>query len=295
MVPFFKKAFFSQEEARDLCALRVVFCLSTAIVLLAESGFFLGAHLLFPYKPAGLGRFFFGDFPPSDSTYVTLYAALILALIFAAVGVRARIWLLVAIGCYFAFFSFFQAGLAFGRRYNATLYLLIILSMSPGVGALRLDRLLWGRGGSSILIPSWPVSLARLTVMIIFFNAGASKLLADPSWYDGRPLQTILMESAQEGNKAFLLSWMVESEIAPRILSVFTLIIELGFVLSFFMPKLIWLYLPAVLVFHAGCTYYMNVAFFGPLFWCSYLPFFRLSGLEQGLYWLRKRILAIVF
>ena len=132
----------------------------------------------------------------------------------------------------------------------------------------------------------WPIRLVQVLIAAIYFNSGYWKLkLAGLSWAGGVPLQFHLIRHYFSGqyisNIGFIIS---KSLMLCKILSVFTLVFELGFPLVLVFPRLAWIWLPVGVCFHLGTGFMMDTWFY-PLWFC-YVAFINFETVGQ---WLRDR------
>jgi hypothetical protein len=280
---FLNEKFFRSTDAYPISCFRFLFCFSLAAVLLAQMPFYLGIYGSSHYYPLAALRFIFGSQQPSYWVYAGAFSFSILSLVLAAFGIFPRVFLLSAALSYFLFTAIAYAFLYIGRRYVPPLYVLLILTVSPGVNALSFPELLRGTRDSR-KVPSWPMEFIALIIMLVYFISGCSKLIAEPvHWLDGKIIQNILLGSYLEGNHRFPMEILVNHPLPSMLLSILTVIFELGFVSAFFIPRLTKYFIAFSLCFHIGIALWINVAFLTPVLWCAYFVFLDYNAVASFL------------
>jgi hypothetical protein len=100
----------------------------------------------------------------------------------------------------------------------------------------------------------WPVRTAMVVVAGAYLFSGLSKLLhAGPAWVASDNLRWVLYASsdAQPASNPLAL-FVADRPLLAHLVAAATLAVELGFPLVLWKPRLAWLFVPAVVVMHAG-------------------------------------------
>lgn len=124
----------------------------------------------------------------------------------------------------------------------------------------------------------WPIRLTQVFVVFAYFNAGFWKLkLSGLSWVNGAALQYHLIDHNFRGHNITDLGlYIAQFPLLCQLLSVLTLIFELGFPLILIFPRLAWVLLPAGVFFHIGTGITMGTWFY-PLWFC-YIAFINFEA-----------------
>lgn len=187
---------------------------------------------------------------------------LVASLVGAALGVRARLLVGVALATWFLYFGQIQELDYVRRKANLLPFVLWILLMAPGLGGTgprAAARAL--RSPGSETTPVWPLVLVKLTLASAYFAAGVSKLLNTGwSWAGGDVLRANLAEQAIAKDLP-LAAWLAGQPELCALASVATLALELGFWTVLFVPRLGPLYAVAGLSLHAGIQLSMGIPY----------------------------------
>ena len=100
----------------------------------------------------------------------------------------------------------------------------------------------------------WPVRTAMVVVAGAYFFSGLAKLLhAGPAWVTSGNLRWVLYASSdqQPVPNPYAL-FVADRPVLAHLLAAATLVVELGFPLVLWRPRLAWLFLPAAVAMHAG-------------------------------------------
>jgi hypothetical protein len=100
----------------------------------------------------------------------------------------------------------------------------------------------------------WPVRTAMVVVAGAYFFSGLAKLLhAGPAWVTSGNLRWVLYASSdqQPVPNPYAL-FVADRPVLAHLLATTTLVVELGFPLMLWRPRLAWLFLPAAVAMHAG-------------------------------------------
>ncbi|MBI3552399.1 MAG: hypothetical protein HY077_07760 [Elusimicrobia bacterium] len=271
--------FFAPSDAKSLSLFRFLYCLSLAATIAWEPAYrrtHAGLlHHAYTFRPIRLFGLLGIDFI-SPGMFSFLRAATLAALTLAAFGLLTR-WALTA--AWIAFFLYYgtihsawrpPVGDALGLRTNPVIFILWILSVSPGIGYFGLDR--WSRGrveGQPGVVPAWPTLAVKLMLGLIYFGAGYCKLTHAQGWADGHALQGFLLGKAMQAD-AGLGFWLAHHRWLCAALSGACVILESSFFLVVLFPRLAWIYVIGGLTMHAmiWVTMRMNYfMFFGYAYW----------------------------
>ncbi|HEX8133911.1 MAG TPA: hypothetical protein VF880_10845, partial [Actinomycetes bacterium] len=150
--------------------------------------------------------------------------------------------------------------------HNDVLLLLCLVPLlpAPAGAAWSLDARLRGAGGArggafgppgrSGVAYGWPVRTAMVVVAGAYFFSGLAKLLhAGPAWVTSGNLRWVLYASSdqQPVPNPYAL-FVADRPVLAHLLAAATLVVELGFPLMLWRPRLAWLFLPAAVAMHAG-------------------------------------------
>jgi hypothetical protein len=140
--------------------------------------------------------------------------------------------------------------------HNDVLLLLCLVPLlpAPAGAAWSLDA----RRRRAPLGPSpmygWPVRTAMVVVAGAYFFSGLAKLLhAGPAWVTSGNLRWVLYAASdqQPVPNPYAL-FVADRPVLAHLLAAATLVVELGFPLVLWRPRLAWLFLPAAVAMHAG-------------------------------------------
>jgi hypothetical protein len=107
----------------------------------------------------------------------------------------------------------------------------------------------------------WPVRTAMVVVAGAYFFSGLAKLLhAGPAWVTSGNLRWVLYASSdqQPVPNPYAL-FVADRPVLAHLLAAATLVVELGFPLVLWRPRLAWLFLPAAVAMHAGIWLAMHL------------------------------------
>lgn len=173
---------------------------------------------------------------------------LLVSLILIATGFLPRLFILIALVCYFLYFNPILSLAYVQRKTNLLPFVLFVLLVSPSIG-------------NSLDEPAtrWELVLIKIAIAQLYFSAGLQKLRQGGwSWCNGRSLQGYLLENYCWSDQRPGL-WLARHQALCAILSTLTLVFELTFWIIIFFPFLTYGYLAAVLLFHAGTLLTMRI------------------------------------
>ncbi len=195
-----------------------------------------------------------------------LYKALLISLLFSALGIFTRVSLSIS---WISFFFFAGTLLGFTERpdsnyfihsQNIIVFILFFLSVSPGISHWNISGFLRKKQVSPLLIPNWPVQIIILALALAYFGAGYCKVINSFLWADGYTLQGYLFEKylVLDNN---LNVFLAQQYILCLLLSIGILVLELTFFVILFWPRLTWYYVIPGLMFHLFIFLTMNLNF----------------------------------
>jgi uncharacterized membrane protein YphA (DoxX/SURF4 family) len=109
----------------------------------------------------------------------------------------------------------------------------------------------------------WPFALAHLLLAMVYLSTGITKVIfGGLQWVNGYTLQERTLMDAL-GRDVPLGIWLAQQHTLSILLSVGTVIFELGFCLSLFLPRWKTFFFAAALAFHIGLHLVAGHGFFG--------------------------------
>lgn len=202
------------------------------------------------------------------------------SLLGAALGVRARLLVVVALVMFFVYFGqILELGYV-RRKTNLIPFILLILVMapdlrrcSPSVWFAALRRI---RQPDPSSTPAWPLVLIKVLLAWSYLSSGLSKIRNTGwSWASGEVLQANLAERALASDPPLAL-WLAAKPALCQLASIVTLVFEFGFWTVLLLPSFGPLYALAGLGFHAGIELTMGIHYLK--YWgLAYLVFVDLA------------------
>jgi hypothetical protein len=164
-------------------------------------------------------------------------------------------------------------------------FFLMSLALAPSGDDLSIDAWRRRRAGRPPAEMSpfarWPLALAHLLLAMVYFSTGITKLIfGGLQWMNGYTLQGRTLMDAL-GRDIPLGIWLAQQHTLAILLSIGTVMFELGFGLSLFLPRWKTLFFAAALAFHVGLHLVGGHGFFGHmavvliLFLCYDAPWLR--------------------
>lgn len=206
--------------------------------LLAKNDAFLDPQLITRILAAGFSRD--GFFNPA--TITVLYWATAAVGLLALAGLLTRLSLfLFASGTWIFVSHLYSYG---DRHHPEALFaiFLMLLALAPSGERLSLDALLrrrrTGDAGADVSeLAIWPLKLTHVLLGLTYFSAGMAKLVhSGPRWMNGYTLQGHTLADAL--SRDFPIGvWLGQQHALAVLLSVFTIVFELFFWLSLFVPR----------------------------------------------------------
>jgi hypothetical protein len=148
-------------------------------------------------------------------------------------------------------------------------FFLMSLSLSPCNEDLSLDAWRKRRAGRPAETMSplarWPFALAHLLLAMVYLSTGLTKMIfGGLRWMNGYTLQNRTLQDAL-GRDIPLGVWVAQQHHLAVLLSVGTVVFELGFVVSLFLPRWKTVFFAVALAFHVGLHLVGGHGFFGHL------------------------------
>jgi hypothetical protein len=249
---------FAPGDPRRLAAVRIGLCALLAIRLARGAYAELATQPPALYRPISFLRLL--DRMPSPETVAVLQALALGAAVLACVGLLTRFTLPLA---WLAALPLVAMTSSLGKVvHNDVLLLLCLVPLlpSPAGAAWSLDARLRPhvrRGGAY----GWPVRTAMVVVAGAYFFSGLAKLLhAGPAWVTSGNLRWVLYAASdtQPDPNRFAL-FVADRPVLAHLIAAATLLVELGFPLVLWRPRLAWVLVPAVVAMHAGIGLAMHL------------------------------------
>ncbi|MGH7579806.1 MAG: HTTM domain-containing protein, partial [Gemmatimonadales bacterium] len=159
---------------------------------------------------------------------------------------------------------------------------LMLLPLAPSGARLSVDAWLRRRrAGAAAAAPPetsdlaiWPLKVAHVLFAMTYFSTGISKMIySGLRWLNGYTLQAHTFGDALERGHP-LGVWLAQQHTLAVALSVFTILFEIGFCLSLFVPRWSPLFLLVALSFQAGLYATAGYDFFQHMVLLTLLLFF---------------------
>jgi len=249
---------FAPGDPRRLAAVRIGLCALLAIRLARGAYAELATQPPALFRPISFLRLL--DRMPSPEAVAGLQALALGAAVLACVGLLTRFTLPLA---WLAALPLVAMTSSLGKVvHNDVLLLLCLVPLlpSPAGAAWSMDarqRPPARRGGAY----GWPVRTAMVVVAGAYFFSGLAKLLhAGPAWVTGGNLRWVLYAASdsQPDPNPFAL-FVADRPVLAHLLAAATLVVELGFPLVLWRPRLAWVFVPAVVAMHAGIGLAMHL------------------------------------
>jgi hypothetical protein len=218
----------------------------------------------------------------TPEVFSALYWVTVVAGVAALVGFFTRTSLfLFALGTWIFVAHLFSYG---DRHHTEALFciFLLLLAFAPSGERLSVDALLRRRrhrsdassasGMSEMAI--WPLKVVHVLIAMTYFSAGMSKLLhSGLRWLNGYTLQGHTFGDALERGHPLGL-WLARQHEVAVALSVFTILLEVFFFGSLFLPRLAPLFFLGALAFQGGLYLAGGYDFFQHMVLLTLLLFF---------------------
>lgn len=264
MRQFFTQIFFRSIPAEDVGLFRILFC---ATVLIGHI-IFLPFHLSLYRASVGSDvELFFVSALTNNEFLAGAFLAVLLAvaLFCASAGWRPRASLLLATVTFFLFYKPVMDTLTLHHA-QLPFFVLLILSVSPGIEALSVQR---KSRKQKAYVDSWPVQLPLVLLGLSYFATAFWKIVEGGiAQFNGDVLQYYL---AFYGLSAGIELSVFLAGIPPWILAVlgtYVVFFQLTFLLMFVFPRAKPLYVLSGICFHFAILALFHIATF-PLFYTS--------------------------
>ena len=192
-----------------------------------------------------------------DQTAFAFWWAYVLSLTGLLLGWYTRIFAVLSWLCHYIIMSTIPTFV-----YGVDIFLQIALfymMVMPVAKAWSLDV----RQGRVSPEPTWGVTLSlrvlQIHLCMAYLSAGYEKMLA-PEWWDGNVLWRSVV---QPEFRQFDLTWLADYPLIPRLLSWFTMIVETGYCIGMWIPRLRVVWLAAIVGLHVGIGLFLGLALFG--------------------------------
>ncbi len=235
----------------------------------------------------------------TPEAFTALYWVTIVAGVTALVGWFTRTSLFVfALGTWIFVAHLFSYG---DRHHTEALFciFLMLLALAPSGERLSVDALIRrrrrpGRDAPEVSPMShlaiWPLKVVHVMLAMTYFSAGMSKLLhSGLRWLNGYTLQGHTFGDALERGHPVGI-WLAQQHGLAVALSVFTILLELFFFVSLFLPRLAPLFFLGALAFQVGLYVTAGYDFFQHMVLLTLLLFFLYPAWWRR--WLDKRGVA---
>lgn len=187
--------------------------------------------------------------------------------VLSLVGLFTRVAMpLFALGSWFLVAHRFSYGDVHHSEAMFALFLMS-LALSPCNEDLSLDAWRKRRAGRPAVTTSslarWPFALAHLLLALVYLSTGLTKLVfGGLRWMNGYTLQNRTLQDAL-GRDIPLGIWLAQQHTLSILLSIGTVMFEVGFVASLFLPRWRTAFFSAALAFHVGLHLVGGHGFFG--------------------------------
>lgn len=209
----------------------------------------------------------------------------------ALVGLFTRMSLFVfALGTWIFVAHLFSYG---DRHHTEALFciFLMLLALAPSGERLSIDAVIRRRRSSGGDAPArsamsdtaiWPLKVVHVLIAMTYFSAGMSKLLhSGARWLNGYTLQGHTFGDALERGHPVGV-WLAQQHGLAVALSVFTILVEVFFFVSLFLPRLAPLFFLGALGFQVGLYVSAGYDFFQHMVLLTLLLFFLYPGWWQS-------------
>jgi hypothetical protein len=229
----------------------------------------------------------------TPGAFAVLYWVTIAAGVAALVGLFTRTSLFVfALGIWIFVAHLYSYG---DRHHTQALFciFLMLLALAPSGERLSVDALIRRRrrrasnasdasGMSDMAI--WPLKVAHVLLAMTYFSAGMSKLLhSGLRWLNGYTLQGHTFGDALERGHPLGI-WLAQQHDVAVVLSFLTILLEVFFFVSLFLPRLAPLFFLGALAFQIGLYLAAGYDFFQHMVLLTLLLFFLYPE------WWRRRL-----
>lgn len=199
------------------------------------------------------------------------------------VGWHTRLWAILTWFCHLVIMSTIPTFV-----YGVDIFLQIALfyiMLMPVAKAFSLDV----RQGRVSSEATWGVTMSlrvlQIHMCLAYFSAGYEKMLA-PEWWDGNVLWRSLV---QPDFRQFDFTWLAWFPWIPMALSWFTMIIEGGYCIGMWIPKVRVFWLAGIISLHIGIGLFLGLYYFGLIMILLSISAFGYSAWGDLRAWLKER------
>lgn len=224
----------------------------------------------------------FGLQPIGVQAADAVFAVLVVALVCGILGIGTRLACAVAVVLWMYWTALFYS---FGKAHHdkvALAFALLALPLVPSGARVSLDAVLaaWRARRRGAVAPppathpfaGVPIRLTQLTIALGYMFAGCSKLvLGGVEWLNGYTLQGIML-----GHDAWLSESFAQSRAMCLVMSAVLIVGQATFPLVLVWPRLAWVYLPLMTLFHLVSWYTLDTGSFMAL-WGTLIAFVPLD------------------
>ncbi len=287
MSPTVKRWFFASAPAERLAALRIAIGAYALVWVIARAPELVAVARLgrWQFDPTGVARLL--DAPLPGNVVLAVALATIALLVAFTLGIAYRYsGPLAAIALLWTLTYRNSWGLPFHTENLLVLHVLA-LACAPAADAWALGR----PGPPPAAGYGWAIRLLAMLTAATYVMAGVAKLrLGGLAWLDGELLgNQIAIDNLRKAllgaPTAVFATPLLEHRDALTIVSVVTLVVELGAPLVLLHRRIAAMWALAAWGFHVGVVLVMNIWFPYPLFGFAYLPLFEVEGVVP---WLRR-------
>jgi hypothetical protein len=247
---------FAPGDPRRLAVVRIGLCGLLAARLATGRYLELAEQPAALFRPISFLRLL--DRMPPRGLVLALQALAVAAAVLGAAGLWTRVTLPVA---WVAALPLVAMTSSLGKVvHNDVLLLLCLVPLLPAPAGAAWSLRPGGPEAPPRTPPSpgvaygWPVRTAMVVVAGAYFFSGLAKLLhTGPAWVTSGNLRWVLYASSDQQpvpNPSAL--FVADRPVLAHLLAAATLVVELGFPLVLWRPRLAWLFLPAAVAMHAG-------------------------------------------
>ena len=196
----------------------------------------------------------------TPSGFTVIYWVTTIAGVAALIGLFTRASLLIfALGTWF-FVAHLYSYADIHHPEAVFCIFLLALAFAPSGDSLSVDALIRrARAGRHVLeapreadTAMWPLKLAHVLIALTYFSTGLTKMVfGGLDWMNGYTLQGYLLADGLRRNLPLGL-WVAQHHTLCVLLSIFTVVLELSFFISLFVPRTAPFFLLNALLFQIG-------------------------------------------
>lgn len=204
------------------------------------------------------------------------------------IGWFTRLWAILTWLCHYAIMSTIPT-FVYGVDIFLQIALFYIMVM-PVAKAFSLDV----RLGRVSREPSWGVTMSirvlQIHICLAYLSAGYEKMLA-AEWWDGNVLWRSLV---QPDFRQFDLTWIASHPWIAKALSWFTMIIETGYCVGMWIPRVRIFWLAGIISLHIGIGLFLGLYFFGLIMILLSVSAFGYAAYQDWQAWRQTRNTAVL-